>query len=194
MLYDGLGKGFAGALDNAKAHGANVLAEAPAGSSSGAAARPTLLRAEAASFLKDPSLREEMFGPSSMIVAARDAAELVRLAEALEGQLTATIHGEPAELEEHRELVEVLKRKAGRLVFNGFPTGVEVGHAMHHGGPYPASTDSRTTSVGSAAIVRFARAVCWQDFPDAALPGALKNGNALGIWRMVNGKLTKDDV
>src|SRR6202008_3672683 len=95
------------------------------------------------------------------------------------------------DLAEYAELVGILRRKVGRIVFNGFPTGVEVGHAMHHGGPYPATTDSRETSVGSAAIFRFARPVCYQDFPQTMLPDELKNNNPLGIWRMVNGEMKK---
>lgn len=128
------------------------------------------------------------------MVRARDVAELTRVADALEGQLTASIHGTPEELAVHAPLVEALRRKVGRLIFNGFPTGVEVGHAMQHGGPYPATTDPRSTSVGTASIVRFARPVCYQDFPDAALPPALGDRNVLGIWRRVNGALTRDDV
>jgi len=92
------------------------------------------------------------------------------------------------------DLVAILERKAGRLVVNGFPTGVEVCHAMVHGGPYPATSDSRTTSVGTQAIYRFARPVCYQDFPQAALPDELKNGNPLGILRLLNGVYTRDAV
>jgi len=88
----------------------------------------------------------------------------------------------------------VLERKVGRIIFNGVPTGVEVGHAMQHGGPYPATTDGRTTSVGSAAIARFVRPVCYQDFPQEALPAALRDRNEQGIWRRLNGQLTRDDV
>jgi 2,5-dioxopentanoate dehydrogenase len=87
-----------------------------------------------------------------------------------------------------------LEKKAGRLIFNGFPTGVEVGHAMVHGGPYPASTDSRSSSVGSMAIVRFARPIAYQDFPDRTLPPELQDANPMGIWRMVDGKWSKDRV
>ena len=106
-------------------------------------AQPALLRTDGAQFLADRELHEEIFGPVSVIVAASDYMELERVAESLEGQLTATIHGTPEELHSHARLVEILTRKVGRLLFNGFPTGVEVGHAMQHGGPYPASSDSR---------------------------------------------------
>ena len=96
------------------------------------------------------------------------------------------------DLADYRDLVEILERKVGRLIFNGFPTGVEVSHAMVHGGPYPATSDSRTTSVGSMAIFRFARPVCFQGFPGEALPPELQDPNPLGIWRLVDGKLTRE--
>jgi NADP-dependent aldehyde dehydrogenase len=105
--------------------------------------------------------------------------------------LTATIHGTEEDLSSAQELVGVLETKVGRILFNGMPTGVEVCHAMVHGGPFPATSDSRTTSVGTMAILRFARPVCYQDFPDSALPAELRKANALGIMRMVNGALTR---
>jgi 2,5-dioxopentanoate dehydrogenase len=96
--------------------------------------------------------------------------------------------GTDEDLEESRELLQLLERKAGRLIYNGVPTGVEVAHAMVHGGPYPSTSDARFTSVGSAAIFRFAKPVCYQNFPQALLPEELKDGNPLGIGRMVDGK------
>jgi 2,5-dioxopentanoate dehydrogenase len=114
--------------------------------------------------------------------------DYLRAARALDGHLTATLLGTEEDLEANHELVSVLERKAGRLIFNGFPTGVEVTHAMVHGGPYPATSDARFTSVGSLAIYRFARPVCFQGFPQALLPEELKDGNPLGIARMVDGK------
>jgi len=193
MLYERLGQAYAAALERAQLNGASLLGLGPP-SGGPTRARPALLATDVASFLSNPALREEMFGPSSLFVAGNDVADLVRVAEALEGQLTVTIHGTAEELLAHAPLVEVLRRKAGRLIFNGFPTGVEVGHAMQHGGPYPASTDSRSTSVGTAAITRFARPVCYQDFPEPALPAPLRNRNAQGIWRLVNGEMTRADV
>jgi NADP-dependent aldehyde dehydrogenase len=193
MLYDRLSQAYTAALLRAQANGAELLAAAPP-STGPTRAGPALLATDVAHFLADAGLREEMFGPGSLVVEGTDVADLVRVAEALEGQLTATIHGTAEELAAHAPLVEVLRRKAGRLIFNGFPTGVEVGHAMQHGGPYPASTDSRSTSVGTASIVRFARPVCYQDFPDAALPPALRDRNELGIWRLINGALSREDV
>src|SRR5579883_960544 len=142
-------------------------------------------------FLKNPELSEEVFGPTTLLVHYGAEQELVKVAKELHGHLTATIHGTDEELARAQELIRVLETKVGRLLFNGFPTGVEVCHAMVHGGPFPATSDSRTTSVGTMAILRFARPVCYQDFPDAALPPELQNANPLGIMRMVNGELTR---
>ncbi len=217
MLYDRLAAAYTSAIERAREHGAAQVpgtAEAqeagrgvssPSSPAMDAAAqgeatqtvrrvKPVLLAIDAERFARDATLREERFGPVSILVTADDAAGLERAAAALEGQLTASIHGTPADLLAHTRLIEILQRKAGRLIFNGVPTGVEVGHAMQHGGPWPASSDARSTSVGSAAITRFARPVCFQDFPGAALPPALRNHNALGIWRLVNGQLSRNDV
>jgi NADP-dependent aldehyde dehydrogenase len=142
-------------------------------------------------FLAHPDLSEEVFGPTTLLVRYGTESDLLKAAQQLEGHLTATIHGTDEDLSRSQELIRVLETKVGRIVFNGFPTGVEVNHAMVHGGPFPATSDSRTTSVGSMAIWRFARPVCYQDFPDAALPPQLQRANSLGIMRMVNGKLTR---
>jgi NADP-dependent aldehyde dehydrogenase len=142
-------------------------------------------------YLTNTGLSEEIFGPTTLIVTYNNKQELLSLVHSLEGQLTATIHGTEAELAANQELLNVLETRAGRLLFNGFPTGVEVCHAMVHGGPYPATSDGRSTSVGTRAIFRFTRQVCFQSFPDAALPQELREENPLGIWRMVDGKLVK---
>ena len=195
MLYGRLCEAFDLGVARARDGGAAVVAAGPDGApGSPPRARPTLLAVDADRFCRTRDLREEIFGPASLVVAARDVAELTRVAETLEGQLTASIHGTQEELRAHAPLVEGLRRRVGRLIFNGFPTGVEVGDAMQHGGPYPATTDSRTTSVGTASIARFARPICYQDFPDEALPPALRNRNVLRIWRRVNGALTRDDA
>jgi NADP-dependent aldehyde dehydrogenase len=166
----------------------------PHSGASGAYAAPALFQTNAADMLEDPDLAKEIFGPSTLVIRYKDAAELIALAEALEGQLTATLHGTEADIAAHADLIAILERKAGRLIVNGFPTGVEVCQAMVHGGPYPATSDSRTTSVGTLAIYRYARPVCYQDFPQAALPDELKNENPLNILRMVDGKFTRDTV
>jgi NADP-dependent aldehyde dehydrogenase len=144
--------------------------------------------------LKHPELSEEIFGPSTLVVRYGERDAMMQAAEALEGHLTATLVGSPEDLEEHRDLIAILERKAGRLIFNGFPTGVEVAHAMIHGGPYPAASDSRSTSVGSQAILRFVRPVCFQGFPETMLPDELRDANPLGIMRVVNGELTRNPV
>jgi NADP-dependent aldehyde dehydrogenase len=119
---------------------------------------------------------------------------MLELARKLDGQLTATIHAEPEDEVLSERLLRVLQEKAGRIVWNGYPTGVEVSASMHHGGPYPATTDSRFTSVGTAAIQRFARPVCYQGLPQGLLPAELQNINIRKIWRMIDGALTKNDV
>ena len=155
-------------------------------------ASAALFATDAGSFLKDPSLSAEVFDPSTLLIKYSSRDDLMRIARSLEGQLTATIHGSEEELKSHRDLVAVLETKAGRLVFNGFPTGVEVGHAMVHGGPFPATSDGRSTSVGTRAALRFVRPVCYQDFADDFLPDELKDANPLKIWRMVDGEMTKN--
>jgi NADP-dependent aldehyde dehydrogenase len=151
-----------------------------------------LFATDAVSFLADGGLSAEVFGPATLLVKYSTREQLIDIARHLEGQLTATIHGSEAELKECDELLGVLETKAGRLLFNGFPTGVEVCHSMVHGGPFPATSDGRSTSVGTRAAFRFVRAVCYQDWPDSALPEELKDENPLNIWRMVDGRMTKD--
>jgi alpha-ketoglutaric semialdehyde dehydrogenase len=157
----------------------------------GAKARPTVLATDADTFFAHHALGQEVFGPSTVVVRCDSRRQLEDLARGLEGQLTATIHGTPADLAEHAALVAILERKAGRLIFNGFPTGVEVCASMQHGGPYPATTDARSTSVGSAAIERFARPVAYQNFPAAAMPPELQDANPRQLWRMVDGEMTR---
>ena len=142
-------------------------------------------------YLNTPDLNEEIFGPTTLLIRSDKHEELIEIARSLEGQLTASVHGNEDDLAEYADLIAILETKAGRLIFNGFSTGVEVCPAMVHGGPYPATSDSRSTAVGSRAITRFARLVCFQNFPDAALPLELKEENPLGIWRMVDGGFGK---
>jgi 2,5-dioxopentanoate dehydrogenase len=172
----------------------SVVAEGASRSENPFSAQTTLYQTEIASFLASHELSEEHFGPSTVLIRYSRKEQILEAARNLEGHLTATIHGTEEDLREFSELVSILENKVGRLIFNGFPTGVEVCHAMVHGGPYPASTDSRTTSVGTQAIFRFARPVCFQNFPDAALPPELRNPNPLGIWRMVDGQLTQQPL
>ncbi|MGA2047482.1 MAG: aldehyde dehydrogenase (NADP(+)) [Terracidiphilus sp.] len=145
-------------------------------------------------FLRESELSEEIFGPDTLLVHCESPAEYLRAAQALDGHLTATILGSEGDLAAHCELIAILEQKAGRLIFNGFPTGVEVAHAMVHGGPYPATSDSRYTSVGSKAIYRFVRPVCFQNFPDAQVPDELQAANPLGILRLVDGVPNREPV
>jgi NADP-dependent aldehyde dehydrogenase len=175
--------------------GVRVCGEAVSGSDGGPAqGKPVLFSSDGRTFLENPVLSQEVFGPSTLIIRARNQDELMRIAEAMEGHLTASVHGSEQELQEHAALVDVLQRKAGRVIFNGFPTGVEVCRAMNHGGPYPATTDVHFTSVGTAAIYRFARPLCFQGFPEKALPPELRDANPLGILRQVNGSYTRNPV
>ena len=145
-------------------------------------------------FQNNADLSEEIFGPVSLVVATNSKEQMLAVAKNLSGHLTATIHGAENELEEYRELINILEQKVGRIVINGFPTGVEVCPAMVHGGPFPATTDSKSTSVGTAAIYRFTRPVCYQQMPQALLPTELQNKNSLKILRQVNGIRTDNDL
>jgi len=156
-----------------------------------AQATPSLFVTDGAAFLRHHEIGEEVFGPSTVVVRCGSRDELETVARQLEGQLTVTLHGTAADLEQYAWLVSILEQKAGRLIVNGFPTGVEVCPSMQHGGPYPATTDSRSTSVGTAAINRFARPVAYQNFPQSVLPVELQNGNPRQIWRLVDGELTQ---
>ena len=148
----------------------------------------SLFAASASDFLASEALQAEVFGTSSLVVECADESEVKRVAEQLEGQLTVTLHMDDADINAAKTLLPTLERKAGRILANGWPTGVEVCHAMVHGGPFPATSDSRTTSVGSAAIHRFLRPVCYQSLPEGLLPDALKEGNPLKVSRLVDGK------
>ena len=170
--------------------GVKVIAESALGGDFGVGA--ALFETDAQAFLKDPDLASEIFGPATLLVRHSQRDEILRIANELEGHLTATIHGTEQDLREYSDLVSILETKVGRLVFNGFPTGVEVCHAMVHGGPFPATSDGRSTSVGTQAIYRFCRPVCYQNFPESALPEELKDGNPLRIWRMLDGEMTRE--
>jgi NADP-dependent aldehyde dehydrogenase len=137
--------------------------------------------------LSSPEIMHEVFGAASVIVRCKNEAALINALEQIEGQLTATVHLDEADHPLAARLLPFLERKAGRLIANGWPTGVEVCHAMVHGGPFPATSDSRSTSVGSLAIERFLRPVCYQDLPPALLPPELR-GDAAGLPRRVDGR------
>jgi NADP-dependent aldehyde dehydrogenase len=190
MLYPALLQSFESGVRRLGAvAGTTLVRSAAAGQTP--CALPSLLSTTADAFLRHPELAEEVFGPSTVVVRCESTAEMEAVARSLEGQLTATMHGTPADVAEHAWLVALLEEKAGRLIVNGFPTGVEVCASMQHGGPYPATTDSRTTSVGTAAIHRFARPVAYQNFPQSSLPPELQDANPRGIWRLVDGATTR---
>jgi NADP-dependent aldehyde dehydrogenase len=150
-----------------------------------------LAEIKAEDWLKDSLFQKEVFGAFAMMVVYKSEDELLEIAEKLHGQLTITVWAEPEELKNQLYLLNLLEEKCGRLLFKGVPTGVEVGFAMQHGGPFPSTSDSRSTSVGAHAIKRFARPIAFQDMPQDLLPEALRDGNPLGIWRMVNGVYSK---
>jgi len=144
------------------------------------------------SALRDnPQLYDEVFGPISTITKCQSTSELEQFASQLEGSLTASVHGTAEDLAEHTDLIRILETKVGRLIFNGYPTGIEVCHAMHHGGPYPSASHSHFTSIGTRCIYRFVRPVCYQGWPQEALPLELQDSNPSGIWRLVDGKITQ---
>ena len=200
MLYGGIRDAYRDKVRQfAGVPGVTVAAGSPDGNGNGAGAGFTagaaLLTADARTFLDHPVLAEEVFGPSTLVVTGRSREELIEVARGLHGHLTATVHGTPADLHEFRDLVAILERKVGRLVFNGFPTGIEPCPAVHHGGPYPATSDAgRSTSIGTAAVERFTRPLCYQNWPQDALPPELRDDNPRGIWRMIDGELTKEPV
>jgi NADP-dependent aldehyde dehydrogenase len=194
MLTEGICKSYKTGVTQRKGHGAvELLAQADSTAGAGHVF-PALFQVTGNDLLRDGQLANEIFGPSTLIVHYADRKQLIALARALEGQLTATLHATDADLAAFTDLIAILENKAGRLIVNGYPTGVEVCHAMVHGGPYPATSDSRFTSVGTQAILRFARPVCFQDFPQAALPEELKDENPLGILRLINGTFTQEAV
>ena len=194
MLTAGIRKNFAGHTSaRAQQPGEKVIAQGRTVSACGAA--PVWFETNALDFLGNQGLSEEIFGPSSIVVWCKDRAEMLAVARQLEGSLTATLHAGTAEAKEQGDLVEVLAGLAGRVILNGYPTGLEVSPAVVHGGPYPATSDGgRSTSVGTRAINRWARLVCYQDFSDELLPPELRNANPLGLRRLVNGQWSQEQL
>ena len=154
----------------------------------------TVLQTTAAAFIQDDALQTEHFGPVTLIVVCASADEMQAAARRLHGSLSASIHAGTDEGDAANALADILREKTGRLIWNGFPTGVEVVASMQHGGPYPATTAPATTSVGVTAIARFMRPVAFQNAPPSALPGALQDANPLGIWRTVNDVLSREPI
>ncbi|WP_250453636.1 aldehyde dehydrogenase (NADP(+)) [Caballeronia sp. ATUFL_M2_KS44] len=189
MLTPGIHKTYEGAVEKAASHADVTTAARGLEAKSGHQGQSALFVTTADAFRKNHELQEEIFGASSLIVRCPDLASMRELVESLEGQLTAALHIDEADYAEARRFLPALERRTGRILVNGFGTGVEVGHAMVHGGPYPSTADGRSTSVGSLAIDRFLRPVSYQDLPDALLPDAIKNDNPLSLNRRIDGKL-----
>jgi NADP-dependent aldehyde dehydrogenase len=194
MLHAGIRDAYEAALMAAQQlDGVRLAVRAPqAADPAGTSGRSALLVTQAEDFLRHPGLGVEIFGPVTVAVRGGSRLDCERIARGLRGHLTATVHGDEDDLVEFAALFSLLRHRVGRLIVNGFPTGVEVAPAMQHGGPYPATTDSRSTSVGTAAMQRFARPVCFQDAPDALLPAELRRANPLGIWRWVGDTYSKE--
>lgn len=151
---------------------------------------PAIATATGQAFLNNPVLHREVFGPYSLIIRCKDVNEMIEVAKNLEGQLTSTLMATDNDIKNNEALVEAVKNICGRFILNNVPTGVEVCLSMHHGGPFPATTDAGFTSVGADGIKRFARPICLQNWSDHLLPDELKNENPLGIWRTVDNVLT----
>jgi NADP-dependent aldehyde dehydrogenase len=192
MLTTGICEAFHTGVDRLRGtRGVSIIGQSGASTDrSRSQAGCAIFKTDLATLEAQPHLWAEVFGPASIVIVCAKAADLTDVARRLEGHLTATIHGTAAELEARGDLVSLLERRVGRIVFNGFPTGIEVCSAMHHGGPYPATTDEHFTSIGTASIERFVRPICYQGFPQSALPPELRDDNPLGIWRLVDGRRT----
>ena len=189
MLTAGIHQAYDNAIGKRAGVGGVQLVANGSQEGPGCAARAALYQCDAATFLANPALEEEIFGPVSLMIACRNEDEILAVTRHLEGQLTATVHAVESDHALAGALLPLLERKVGRILFNGFPTGVEVSYAMVHGGPFPATSDARSTSVGATAIERFLRPVCYQDVPAGLLPDALKDGNPLGLVRLVDGEV-----
>ncbi|MGE5112884.1 MAG: aldehyde dehydrogenase (NADP(+)) [Acidobacteriaceae bacterium] len=193
LLTGGIRSAFCSGVAARKNAGVTLVAEGASDpQAAGYNVATALFETTAGNLENDPRLAEELFGPSTLLVRYSNREELYRLARNLEGHLTASVHATEQDLRDFADLFAILETKAGRVILNGYPTGVEVANAMVHGGPYPATSDGRSTSVGTQAIYRFVRLVCYQGFPDSVLPDELKDANPLKIWRMVDGALTRE--
>jgi len=192
MLTPAIAQAFHQGIEKLKLQSTlDVLAEGqPSSTTTAYQAQGMISLCSGSDFIANAALQEEVFGPSSIIVICDDLEQTLAITKSLEGQLTATIHATNEDHHLAARLMPVLERKVGRILFNGFPTGVEVCHAMVHGGPYPATSDSRTTSVGATAIDRFLRPVCYQAIPENLLPTALQENNEWKLKRLVNGVFT----
>ncbi len=194
MLHAGIVKSYKEKKGNALLQdGVHLVAESEMEVKEGEGL-PTVATVSGETFLKNPLLHQEVFGPYSLVIRCKDMNEMLTVARHLEGQLTSTIMATDNDVKQYEALIESIKNICGRFILNGVPTGVEVCLSIHHGGPFPATTDSRFTSVGADGIKRFARPICFQNWNNQLLPDELKNENPLGIWRTVNGELSKAKI
>ncbi len=196
MLHPGIHRSFtAGVARIENTGGVTVVGRSEAAVNATRTEASCVLFATTADVLDShPYLAEEVFGPTSTTVRCRDKADLDRIVRGLAGHLVASVHATPADLAEFGDVLALLETKVGRIVWNGFGTGIEVCAAMNHSGPYPATTDAHFTSIGHASVHRFVRPICYQNFPEDALPEALRDRNSLGLHRLIDGKLTTEDV
>lgn len=192
MLHQGIANSFANGVSQMAAQ--QEVEQLASVAATGCQAGPVVFSTKLEAFLANEKLSTEVFGPSTLLVDCDSLDDFLKAADSLEGQLTASVHGTEADLEKAGPLLSLLSQRAGRLIVNGFPTGVEVCPAMVHGGPYPATSDGSSSSVGTQAISRFTRAVSWQSMPEGLLPPALQSSNPLAIWRLVDGSMSKDPV
>lgn len=194
MLHGGISKNYAEKLSRALSQsGIKTLGQGKADAKS-TTGRPLVASTSSEIFIQNPLLAEEVFGPYSLLITCKGEEDLADVLDAISGQLTITFMATEKDLKDFASIISLAKNKAGRIIFNGVPTGVEVSHSMVHGGPFPATTDSRTTSVGTDAIKRFVRPVCYQDAPQDLLPSELQDSNPLGIWRKINGDFTRSAI
>lgn len=193
MLHAGIAKNFVH-RKNESVQQVGVTSAAKVEEEGEGTGAPALAVTTSKTFLENPLLQEEVFGPYSLIVRCADKQELLQVVEKITGQLTTSLFCEPEDLNFYREVVEVLRQRCGRMVYNGVPTGVEVNKSMQHGGPYPASTDARYSSVGVDAVYRFLRPVSFQNFPEPLLPVVLQNQNANNLLRCINGEWTRESI
>lgn len=195
MLHPGISEAFYGGVHRIEqTAGVDVVGKTAAATEVDTQATCAIFSTDIETLTETPHLMEEVFGPTSIVVGCNTSEEMEALAESLEGHLSATVHGTPEDLAANTKLLSILQKKVGRIIINGYPTGIEVCAAMHHGGPYPATTDSHYTSIGTGSILRYGRPVCFQNYPDELLPVELRNKNAMNIWRLVNNSQSQDDV
>jgi NADP-dependent aldehyde dehydrogenase len=192
MLHEGIANAYKTKSQKVIEQTAVQLAGNAAPANDNISGAPMVATVDGDTFLSNPLLGEEVFGPFSLVVKCKDINQMHQIASSMKGQLTSTLIATDLELQQHGHLIHSIASTCGRLILNGVPTGVEVCLSMQHGGPFPATTDARFTSVGGDAIKRFARPISFQNFSNDLLPAELKNENPLQLWRTVNDQLTKD--